>query len=735
MPNPVVEGPITDVVVTANRRNQRERDVAGSVTGVTGEDLTRRQQVRVQDLVGQVPGLSVQDSTPTQVRIVLRGINAGGSGATVGTVIDDVPVNAASSQVNGSLITPNLDTFDLQRVEVLRGPQSSLYGATAEGGLIKYVTNLPDLNTYSGSFEGGLSGLTAGGLGGSQKVYVNAPLIPGKIAIRLTGASEQVPGYISNSLRGKTDSNSGQQLSWRASLLAKPTSDLTVRLTALRQSTFSNANNQVQVTGAAANPLTSSRSQFNRLNPLQRNTALTSSSQLENSLAYGQVEYNPGIATFTSLTSYGYNKLQFNNDITDFNLAAGVPFSQGLIQPLFGVAGLAGQRQNSNTSKFNQEVRVSSNPGSQLFGRGFDWQVGGFYTNESVSQRQFLDARSPTAPFGVLAGPQLGGSQIDARYSEWAAFGQVTIYIIPSLSLDLGGRYTQNNQRSQFLTFGDVAFGPTSVRPRIDASDSAALYTIAPKWQIDANTLAYSRIATGYRPGGPNIPVPGITGVPLQYTSDRTTNYEVGLRRDFFNKTVQVDVTGFYVDWKRIQILSVFQTTAGPFGSIGNAGSAVSKGVEWSFNWRTPVPGLRFGVVGAYTDARLGVNAPGLGGRKGDYLPYVPNVTNAFNVDYFWEPIPDYQAYVSGTATYIGERFTDFSSSPAQNNHTSLPGYATGSIRAGLERGRFSGEVFINNISDARGITTYANNGGANQTGLATLIQPRLIGAVLRAKF
>lgn len=732
---PNADAPIADVVVTANRRNQRERDVAGSVTAVTGEDLARRQQVQIQDLVGQVPGLSIEEgTTPTQVRIVLRGINAGGSGATVGTVVDDVPLNSASSQINGGLVTPNLDTYDLQRIEVLRGPQGTLYGATAEGGLIKYVTNPPDLHSYSGSVEGGFDGLTAGGIGGTQKGYLNLPLIKDKVAVRITGASEYFPGYIDNPARGKINGNAGNQYSYRASLLARPTEDLTVRLTALRQSSFSNASNRFQVQGAAANPLAAA-GQLNPLTPLQLSTALPTSSQLENALYYGQVDYNLGLATVTSLTSYGFNKLSFKDDATNTNLALGTPFSQGLVLPVYGVAGNVGVRQSTNIQKFNQELRIASNPGFRVGNLGLDWQVGGYYTGEKNVQNQFLDAISPISQT-LLPGPALGGSVGNSTYKEWAAFGQVTVHLLPSLTLDLGGRYSGNDQLSQFQTFGNVAFGPNNtVLPLITSRDRVALYNVAPKWQVDPNTLLYARVATGYRPGGPNIPLAGVTGLPRQYNSDRTTNYEFGVRRDLFNKTLQVDLTGFYVDWKRIQIISLVATNQGPVGTIGNAGSAVSKGFEWAFNWKSPFPGLRFGVTGAYTDGRLSKDAPGLGGFHGDYLPLVPNVTNSFNVDYYWEPINDYQAYLSGSANYVGERYTDFVTANYVNNHTRLPGYVTGSIRAGIEHGRLSAEAFINNIADERGLTSYINNGGANQTGRATTIQPRLIGAVVRAKF
>ncbi len=726
------EAPIADVVVTANRRAERAREVAGSVSAISGDDLTRRQQVRIQDLQGTVPGLSLEETDKTRVRVVLRGLNSGSAGATVGTVVDDVPVNSASSLNNGSLVTPNPDTYDLQRIEVLRGPQGTLYGATAEGGLIKYITNLPDLQTYSGSIEGGLSGLTAGGIGGTTRAYVNIPVVQGKVAVRLSGTNEYLPGYIDNSLRGKTNANSGQQTSWRAQVLAKPDDRLTVRVFASRQTIFSNASNQLLVQGAAANPLQTA-GQENILSPLQRNTRLPTNSQLETSLSYGQVDYNLGSANLTSLTSYGYNKLKFNDDISDTNLTPGVPYSVGLGQALFGTPAAVGLRQHNDTQKFNQEVRLSSNPGQQLAGYGFDWQAGAYYTRETNVLNQFLDARSP-ATLNVLPGTTLGGARFKSAYNEWAIFGQFTFHLTPAVSIDVGGRYAGNTQNSIFTAVGDVAFGPSRQNPQVNSNDHVGLYNVAPKWQFDDNTLLYARVATGYRPGGPNLPVAGATGVPTSYTSDSTTNYEVGIRRDLFNKKVQVDLTGFYVDWSKVQIISIFNTSAGPVGTVGNAGSAVSKGIEWSFNWSV-LPGLKVGVTGAYTDARLSTDALGLGGRSGDYLPFVPNVTNSFNVDYFWEPINNVQAFVSGSATYVGERYGNFTTAPANNNHSLLPGYVTGAIRGGLEYGHYSAEAFVENISDTHGITTYANNGGARQTGLATINQPRLLGAVLRAKF
>jgi len=229
--------------------------------------------------------------------------------------------------------------------------------------------------------------------------------------------------------------------------------------------------------------------------------------------------------------------------------------------------------------------------------------------------------------------------------------------------------------------------------------------------------------------------VPGVPGLPNTYGPDHTVNYEIGIRQDFLDHTLTADVTGYYINWKDVQILSLVNTPVGPVGVNGNAGDAVSKGVEWDFTW-LPLPGLKLNAVGDYSDARLTVSAPGLGGAAGDFLPYVPNISSSVNAEYSWTPMDGYRAYVSGTWSYTGERYTGFApAGQVTESHVKLPNYSTGSIRAGLERGSYSGELFINNISNSHAITYYANEGGLNETGLATIIQPLTIGFVMRAGF
>lgn len=719
-------------MVTANKRRERQRDVANSVTAISGAELDRKQEVRLQDLVSQVPGLSLEANDKTSVRVVLRGLNAGSAGTTAGSVLDDVPTNPSGAQDNASVNTPNFDTYDLQRIEVLRGPQGTLYGATAEGGLVKYVTNPPDPTRYSGALEGGIDGTTAGGIGGSTKGFVNVPFWDGKAAVRISAWNEFTPGYLDNPTTGQTNTNTAQQYGWRASVLVQPLPDLTVRLTAERQTLISDNSDLVQVAGAALTPTTPPANQLDILNGLQNATALPNTSQNESAVYYANVDYDLHFATLTSITSFAYNNFKNISDATDTNIAPGLSYGNYLGSSVYGAPILVDERQNSDTDKFNQELRLSSDPGLTVLGREFSWIGGAFYTHESSALLQFLDGRDASQSATVLS-PALGGLKLFGQLSEWAVFGQVDYHLLPSFDIALGGRFEGTAQHSQTSQFCCVLYGAGSIAPILTSNDHDALYSVAPRWHLSDNTMIYGRLATGYRPGGPNLSVAGITNIP-SYGPDKTVNYEIGLRQDLFDKKVSIDITGYYIDWLNVQVPSVINTSAGPFTLNGNAGGAVSKGVEWTLNW-VPLHGLTLSAVGDYTDTRLTQDAPGLGGMEGDFLPYVPNISASVTAEYRWNVFRDYNAYVSGTWSYTGTRYTDFATGGVTASHVQLPSYNTGALRAGLENRRYSLEAFITNLGDERGITYYDSNGGAGETGQASFIQPRTIGMTARVKF
>jgi iron complex outermembrane recepter protein len=732
-------GTLDEIVVTASKRDEKLKDVAMSITALGGDQLSFRQETGFLDWMAQVPGLSVQTSDPAFSRLILRGQNVGSVGATIATTVDDIPFFMSGAQADGAFFSANVDTYDLQRIEVLRGPQGTLYGAAAEGGIIKYVTNPPNLDKFEGGFSIGGETVKDGDAGGSIKGYLNLPFWDNKAALRVSGVESILPGYIDNPQLGESDINGGASYSLRASLLVKPTDDFTARVSAFEQHLLVHGADTQQVVGAAATPLSPPANQFDRIDGYVSNNGI--GTKESNSLKYGALNlaYDFHWATLSSATSYGKFNLNFVSSLTNSNLAPGVSYGDYFGALVYGQPIELVGDQVEFVHKFNQEFRLSSDPGNTLFDHGFDWQIGGFFTHESTTLTQPYSVRDATDVDTVLA-PPVGGAIIPGDYKETSGFADVTYHFNKAFDLEVGGRYTSVKQWSQVNTFCCILYGPTDTHfPQLNDKESAHTYSVAPRWHITDDTMLYVRYATGFRPGGPNFPVPGFTNPP-PFTSDSTKNYEVGFRTDLFEKTVSIDVAVFYIDWKNIQILGIVNTPIGPVGINGNSGSATSQGVEYTFSWR-PISGLTLALLGAYTNAHLTTDAPGLGGHSGDKLPYVPNLSTTFNVDYRWPVFANFSAYVGGSETYTGTRFTAFSpiNTPpvpqVVEPHVELPSYSTLQLRAGLDNGHYDIQIYGNNLTNKAGILDYANSGGANQTGLASFIQPRTLGIELNVKF
>ncbi|MGC1302391.1 MAG: TonB-dependent receptor [Caulobacteraceae bacterium] len=729
---------VQEVVVTANKRIEKLHDVAEGITAVSGAQMQTRQEFDFTDFAAQVPGFNVQEQAPGQNREILRGQNSGGTGATVATLIDDVPLSFSGSDNKAALISTNLDTYDLQRVEVLKGPQGTLYGATAEGGVVKYVTNPPDLHSYHAGIEVGASTVAHGGDGGSVKGYVNLPFWQDKAALRITGFDEETPGYIDNPLLKTHDINQARKLGGRVSLLVTPTNDLSIRLGLMQQTLHADGDNEVNVVGAAFYPASTPANPFALANGYNESKYIEPT--IKNTITYytADVEYDLHWAKLSSISSFGTVKNSFVDDYTPTLVAPGVTIGQTL-DGLYGQPTSLRARELESVNKTNQEFRLTSEPGLQLFGHQMDWLVGAFVTREDVTFNQFYDALAQPAsgaPSTVLS-PAAGGAFLPSRYEEWAVFGQVDYYLTPKFDVAVGARTSGNQEISHITLECCVLNGPTTALPLIKSDESSTTWSVAPRWHVTRDTLVYARVATGYRPGGPNLIIPGAPAdFPLTYHSDSTINYEVGVRSALLHHTVSIDVAAYYVDWSQIQISTNFvsPTTGQTYGVVGNAGSATSEGLEWNLEW-APIHGLTFGLIGAYTEAHLTADAPGLGAHTGDDLPYVPKWSNTLNADYQWNPIGDYKAFVGGSWTFTGSRYNDFSSTSLGDPHVKLPSYDTLSLHAGIKKGPYTLELYGKNLTDSQGLAYYSGGNGYNATGLATLITPRTVGLRLAADF
>jgi outer membrane receptor protein involved in Fe transport len=710
---------LVTIIVTAEKRAEPLANVPMSVTALPGDTLDKLVDRDFSDYASMVPGLSLFSTQPGITRLTLRGQNSGGDGSTVAVYLDESPFGSSNALLNGAVLTGDFDTWDLQRIEVLRGPQGTLYGANSEGGLLKFVTTAPVLGSFSGAVETTGESVDHGGNGGDIRAVVNLPL-GDKFALRVGGFYQDVPGWIDDPLSGQKDVNEGHKNGGRASLLAAPIDDLTIRLTAETQESRYEGTPLVDVNPVTLQPVNGDLTQ-------ERFMSEPSSFRYDNYNA--TIDWNAGPFSILSTTSYGILDSDYINDATSTVL---VPpsLTVGEFLGLVIGPGLGAYIDNhTGLSKFTQEIRLTSSASDRL-----EWQVGGYFTHEIGSLVEHLNA--VTLPGAGPSGlPSLEVPVLDSTYKEYAGFANLTYHFNSQFDVQAGGRFSKNEQDFTETVTG-LLVTPTAITT--DSSGHVLNYSLAPQWHVDANTMVYARVASGYRPGGPNaLPAIAPPSVPREYGSDKTVNVELGVRSSLLDKKLTVDVAAFHVNWTNIQLIE----NVNGYNINGNGGTAKSQGLEWTVGY-IPLRGLTFSLTGAYTDAYLTADAPAVGGVSGDPLPYAPKWSGALDGEYDWAAFANYKAFVGATWAGVGSRRADFNSQPPPNvvpppgtTEVVLPQYNSVDARIGLDNSKYRIMLYGKNLGDSRGITSYANEGAPGLNGEVAYIQPRTIGVTLSAKF
>ncbi len=698
---------VQEVVVTAEKREQNIRDVPQSVSVVSGDALQLQRAVSFEDYITRVPGMNMVSSQPGRSRLVLRGINAGGVSATIGTYVDETPYGSVTGLANGAVLAPDLDTYDMQRIEVLRGPQGTLYGASSLGGVLKFVTNAPDTGRYAARIEADVEGTKSASAAGSVRGMVNIPLND-MAAVRATAYYSDQPGFIDDPVRHASNVNDNTLSGARISVLLKPVDKLQVRLSAATQTIDSKGQSLMDVNRITLAPLNGD---------LTQSRTFATPSKIEYNIYNLTAGYDFGPANLTWSSSYGRLHQDTNADGT---AQLGALLTAIFKQPLgVGVVSALSQK------KYTQEIRLAS-PSQQ-----FEWQVGAFYTREDNDLEQNLSAINLANPPAVAAG--LGGLQLVglvSRYTEYAAFGDIDYHFTDRFDVSIGGRYSSNKQKEAQSSSGPLA-GPASTFTG-GSSEDVFTFAVAPKFKLNADTTIYGRVSKGYRPGGPNALNPlAPAAVPRTFQSDSIVNYEVGIKGDVADHAVSYDLTAFYIDWKDIQLLANVQN----FGVNTNGGTAVSKGFEGDVAW-TVTPEFTLSANGAITDAYLTEDTPALtGGKNGDRLPYSSPVAGSANANYRHALSDDTHVFAGASVRFTGRRRSDFNAAIGQ---TSLPAYTTVDLQAGVDYKKLRAEVYVKNLSDERGIISFggigATPGGANAAQLG-LVRPRTIGLSLSASY
>ncbi len=710
-------GALETIVVTAEKREESLTEIPMAITALGGNTLDNLQAREFSDYAALVPGLSLNTPQPGQTRLTLRGQNAGGVGSTVAVYIDESPFGSSTALLNGAVNTGNFDTWDMKRVEVLRGPQGTLYGANSEGGLLKFVTNAPELGKFSVAGEIGGETVNYGGSGWNARGMVNLPA-GDTLAFRLTALYDDVAGYIDDPAQGRKDLNDGRKYGGRASMLFAPSSDLSVRVTAETQASTYNGTNLVDVDATTLQPL---------YGDLKQERAVVEPSRFTYENYNATIDWNVGPFKVLSTSTYG--------TLDTYTVTDATPFYGGYIPvllPPLNTGDAASLSGADSLKKFTQEVRLTSPSSDRL-----EWQVGAYYTHETAALVQNL--YSMTGPDGPVLGSFIAPT-LDSTYSEAAGFLNLTYHFNSHFELQAGGRYSHNSQDATQTTTYDAqlaAIAGVVPNPQVQSGSSSQgvwTYSVAPSWHFDANTMTYARLATGYRPGGPNALPP--TATPEQvaqygsYGSDKTTNVELGVRSTLLDGRFSLDLAIFHVDWKDIQLL---EQVAG-FGINANGGTARSQGLEWNFAYLA-TEGLTFQWTGAYTDAQLTSDATSIGALSGSSLPWAPKWSTGVDGEYKHAVFGGLNGFIGATYSYVGKRNTDFGSAATPTGQIEVGSFSTYDARLGVENGRYRVTLYGKNLSDSRGITNFTQFPNAAPYTTISVTQPLTVGVTLSAKF
>lgn len=747
-----------EIIVTAQRREQTLIEVPQSVSVVGGETLERQAARSFIDYAQLVPGLTLTQENPGETRLILRGVNTGSVSSAVATYVDDTPFGASGSLSNSAILAGDFDTFDVARVEVLRGPQGTLYGSNSLGGVLRFITAAPSTERLEMRAQAGIEDTRYGEHGYSANAMVNVPL-GDTLAFRASGFYRKNGGYIDAPARGGRNVNASDSYGGRASLLFTPTDALSVRLFGLLQKIETDSPSSFAVNPTTLQPVDpvtgapvdeANRTRYERIAEFNR---------LDYRLYAGTVNYDFGFASLTSITSYSE---QVRDELGDVSTNAQFQLLAGLIYAPTAPATVGAAFENDvQVEKFTQEVRLQSPDDDR-----FEWLIGGYYTDENtaliqeilpfnLASRQFI----PTAttipasfPIPPLRGAQIQNfvtSGIDAKYKEVAAFASATIKFGDRFDITAGGRYSHNEQEA---TSAVIQFG-TGAPQTGNSSEGVFTWSVSPRFELNDRTSLYARVAKGYRPGGPNFIPPGAgADFPTQFNSDTLVSYEIGFRTQTRDRTLALDGSIYYLDWDDILILSSALVNGTPVGVNSNGRRARSQGAELTVTAR-PTRGLSVIANAAYVDAQLrddtippggGLNLTG--GLAGDRLPYTPAITANVSADYEWSLGPDVEAFVGGNVRVVGDQTAGFSAAyrAAFGRRIEIDGYSTVDLRAGVNFGRFTVQAYARNLFDEYGVVSATGFptavqpalGGTNvQLMTATTIRPRTIGLMVGADF
>lgn len=735
-----------EIIVTAQKREEKLQSVPISVTALTETQLARLGANDFYSFARTVPGLSFNNTLPGRNNIALRGIVAAAGSPTVGMYIDEVVVTGGGGD-DSFIGSADPRIFDISRIEVLRGPQGTLYGAGSMGGTIKFVTNKPKLDVTEGSIEGEVASTRSGNLSYKSTVVLNTPVVEDVVAIRAGVSFLHQGGYIDRIERNVL-----------AEKNANETNDLGIRVTAMIK-----PNDKLEIIPAIyyQRNRTADEPYYSSILPEYQKSSKIAEPTQDETITYSlTANYDAGPATITSVTSYydrAVNILQDYSD-TDVGAFAGIFSEAPFNDPSLAVPFRDNLSQNivdSTIKRFAQELRLSSNGDGRL-----KWIVGGYFARNKANRFQevvnhdFNDTSMDVFGPGGITLPNdrvfIGNTGRTVR--EYALFGDLTYDITDAFSLSAGVRWFQNKSKLDRAAGGLFGGGgPLTPRATLLAKEDGFNPKFTANYNITDDSLVYATLSRGFRSGGPNSPIPsnactdaalsalGLSSAPESFGSDKVWNYEAGSKNAFANGRVIVNGALFYIDWSGIP-QSVPLANCG-YAFTDNVGKAVSKGGELEIQAEV-IEGLRLAFNLGYTEAKLKADAPTLGGSIGDRVQFVPRWVYSLSGDYIFPINSEMNGSIRIDYQYRSSVRRNF----IENSYNfKQEGYGVANLRVGVQTEKWDLSVYAQNLFDRNPII---NNEGwlpdvrdASDTAIwqaynhYTTLRPRTIGVNAKYNF
>jgi outer membrane receptor protein involved in Fe transport len=715
------DSPLERVTVTATKREAILTDVSLGISALSDKALEARGISSLEELGASSPGMNIIKTSPGENLLVSRGISTSQSlsiqsGPAVGVYIDEMPLVGLNSGV------PDFGMWDVSRVEMLRGPQGTLYGEGAMAGTIRIISVVPDARKLSGKVQVTGSKVDGGSAGQSVRGMLNVPLSEGVAAMRATVSYNKNPAWIDAPELAKQDANTNTQNDARIAFRITPNDKLKIDASLWRQSSDA-VHGSNQTTPGVYSP--TSLGKVAGVSPIangQLNTDIRTSDSANVTVSYDFTGFS--LVSATSQTKQNADFVADSRDTLPIALVAlGVP--SGSVPFVLDGTELSNSRTR-NLNMTSQELRLVSHGDHRL-----NWTVGGYFKKLDRHVDNNWHVLVP-----LVLGPADNSTVVsDTTSNSKAYFGEMDWKASSTVTLTGGLRaYTDDRvATANVKNFSNVFTVPVGLYTST-VTEQQTTYNLIASWRPSNTLNLFARAASGFRSGGPNLWVQDPINIPKDFKSEKLNSIELGVKS---NPTSWIVANAYLFknEWSDKQIN--LSTPSGLYDYTSNAGAAQAQGAEFEFQVY-PTKGMSLSSALTYTDATITKDLLDSNGKvsakSGSRLPYVSPWELKTSIDYRWLLAEGRQGIANLTYVYRAANFSEISNAPATDNGS----LNQINLRAGVEATKKAWGVFgfVRNLTNSQSVTTIQQAaGGGYGVRYSSYIQPRTIGIELQAAF